>query len=97
MPPSFKGTHPKLDTANQCLTDLHQAWEDYTEARVAYADTLFNYNWAHRGGRQDENPHRRTQKMSEAYDVYFEKMDTFKRAHATYKTAIRELLRGHLL
>ena len=95
--PRFKGTHPKTDTATECVDQLSKAWDAYTEARIVYADTRMSYNWTHNGGRYDEDHHRRTQKMSDAYDDYFEKMDTFKEAHAAYKTAIRELLRGHLL
>lgn len=95
--PVFKGTHPKIDTAGECLAKLQRAWDNYIEARVIYAEARLGYNWTHQGGRQDEHPHRRTEKMSKAYEDYFEKMDTFKRAHAEYKTAIRELLRGHLL
>ena len=95
--PTFKGTHPKLDTASECIAQLTEAWDEYTAARIVYAETRLGYNWTHSGGRYDKNHHRRTEKMSEAYDNYFEAMDTLKRAHAAYKTAFRELLRGHLL
>ncbi len=93
----FRATHSKLDVTDTCIRELVSAWEEYIEARVVYADTLLKYNWSHQGGRQDENPHRRTEKMSSAYDDYFEKMDTLKRVHAKYKTSVRELLRGKLL
>ena len=95
--PRFKGTHPRIDIASECIAELTEAWSNYVETRIIYADVLLKYNWAHRGGKRDENPHRRTEKMSEAYDNYFEAIDTLKRAHAAYKTAFRELLRGHLL
>lgn len=97
MPRPFPPTHPKLNHATECVDELTKTWDEYIGARLTYAEALLSRNWAHQGGRRDENPHRRTQLLSDAYDEYFEKMDTFKRAHAVYKTAIRELLRGHLL
>ncbi len=96
--PIFKSTHPKIDAANECIIKLTEAWNEYTAARIVYADAMLNHNWAHHGNRvREERVTNATVEISEAYDDYFEKMDTFKRAHAEYKTAIRELLRGHLL
>ena len=95
--PSFMGTTKKIETMAQCVEDLTEAWNEYQEKRLVYAETLFNFNWTHQGGRSDANPHRRTEKMSKAYDDYFEALDTYKRAHATYKTAYRSMDRGHLL
>ena len=95
MPGIFRATNPKLDTATECVEALTIAWNEFIEARIAYADARMNFNWSHKGHR--DNPERASEKISAAYDDYFEKMDTFKTAHTTYKTAIRELLRGHLL
>ncbi|KKN77038.1 hypothetical protein LCGC14_0363770 [marine sediment metagenome] len=96
--PKFKGTHPKIDTANQCVTELSAAWWAYTTARIVYAEAMLHHNWSHHGNKRREDLiTNATMKISDAYDDYLEKIDTFKRAHAAYKTAIRELLRGHLL
>ena len=91
----FKGPHPKIDSASECVVQLSDSWDEYTAARIVYAESLLNHNWTHKGGKKE--PHRASVEISVAYDDYFEKMDTFKQAHADYKTAIRELFRGHLL
>ena len=95
MPGTFRATHPKLDIATERVAELNKAWSEFIDARKTYADARMGFNWSHRGHR--ENPERASEKISAAYDDYFEKMDTFKTAHAAYKTAIRDLLRGHLL
>ena len=91
----FRGTHPKIDHATECVDTLTKAWDEYTSARVVYADARLSFNWSHSGHR--ENPEQASEKISAAYNDYWEKVDTFKEAHAAYKTAIRDLLRGHLL
>ena len=94
----FKGTNTKIETATRCVSELAEAWEEYTAARIVYADALLNHNWAHRGNKVREDLiTNATDTIREAYEDYFEKMDIFKRAHGAYKTAVRELLRGHLL
>ena len=94
----FQATHPKITTASKCVTELSEAWDDYTAARIVYAEAMVSHNWIHHGSHAREKlVTNATVAIREAYDDYFEKMDTFKRAHAVYKTAIRELLRGHLL
>ena len=95
--PAFKGTTQKIETMAQCVEDLTEAWANYQEKRLVYAETLLHFNWTHHGGKNDANPHRRTEKMSAAYDDYFEALDTYKRAHAVYRTAYRNMDRGHLL
>lgn len=93
----FRGTHPKLDIASTCVAEIAKAWDEYIAARIAYAEARLGHNWTHRGGRFDENAHRASDTLSETYDDYFEKMDTFKRVHGEYKTAIRKLFQGRLL
>jgi len=95
--PHFQGTTPTIEVASQATATLAEAWTNYEEMRMIYADRLLNYNWAHRGGKNDASPARRTARMSEAYDNYFEALDTLKLADRAYKKAFRHLLQNHLL
>lgn len=96
--PIFKGTNTKIESTTRCVTELVEAWESYTTARILYAEALLGHNWAHRGSRVREDAiTKATATISDAYDTYFEAVDTLKRVHAHYKTAFRELLRGHLI
>ena len=94
----FKPTHPKITTASECLANLSEAWDDYIAARIVYAEAMLSHNWVHHGSHARESLiTNATAAIREAYEDYFEKMDIFKQAHSAYKTAIRELYRGHLL